>query len=110
MTCDYGPAEGKVFCVYPKPLARLVTDVKDGFVRIALVDADVRPAPGRQVVAVEVRDPDGALHDETGRYVMNGGRVKIPLRFARDDADGTWQIAVKELTTGFAAKTSWHRK
>ena len=110
LTCDYGPAEGKVFCVYPKPLARLVTDVKDGFVRIALVDEDGRPAPGRQVVAVEVRDPGGTLHDETGRYVMNGGRVKIPLRFARDDADGTWQVNVKELTTGFAAKASWHRK
>ena len=106
---DYPAAQAKVFCVYPKPLARLVADVKDGFVRIALVDADGKLAPGRQVVAVEVRDPDGALHDETGRYVMNGGRVKIPLRLARDDADGTWQVNVKELTTGFAVNVSWGR-
>ena len=107
---DYPAAQAKVFCVYPKPLARLVADVKDGFVRIALVDAGGQPAPGRQVVAVEVRDPGGNVHDETGRYVMNGGRVKSPLRLARDDADGTWRINVKELTTGFAAKTSWNRK
>ena len=108
---SYAPMEGKVFCVYPTELAKLRLDVKDGFVRIALDDVNGKPAPGRQVVDVEVRDPDGNLHDETGRYVMEGGRVKIPLRLADDDVRGSagkcWQVTAKELTTGFACTCRW---
>ena len=107
---DYPTAQAKVFCAYPKRLARLVMDVKGGFVRIALLDKDGKPAPGRQVVAVEVRDPDGNVHDETGRYVMERGRLKIPLRIARDDPDGTWKISAKELTTALSANAAWSAK
>jgi len=103
---DYGAAQAKVLCVYPKPLAKLVMDVKGGFVCLALVDKDGAPAPGRQVVEVEVRDPDGVLHDETGRYVMEDGRLKVPLRMARDESRGSsskgWRIRAKELMTGFS--------
>ena len=103
--------EGKVFCVYPTKLAKLLVDVKDGFAHIALVDENGKPAPGRQVVDVEVRDPDGNLHDETGRYVMERGRLKVPLRFADDDPKGSffsrWKVSAKELTTGFTETTSF---
>ena len=100
-----------MFCAYPTKLAKLLMDVKDGFVRIALVDEDGKLAPGRQVVDVEVRDPDGNLHDEAGRYVMERGRVKIPLRLADDDVRGAagkcWQVTAKELTTGFTNAYRW---
>ena len=77
------------------------------------MDEDGKPAPGRQVVDVEVRDPEGNLHDETGRYAMEGGRLKVPLRFADDDPKGSffsrWKVSVKELTTGFTESASFYR-
>ena len=101
IVADYAAAEGKVFCVYPKPLEKLLMDRKDGSVRIALVDGDGRPAPGRQVVSVDVRDAAGRPCEECGRYVMEGGRVKVPLY-----SEGSLRISVRELTTGLKGSLS----
>ena len=105
IAAEYGPAEGKVFCVYPKALKKLSVSREGDALEVTLVDVDGEPAPGRQVVEVEVRDPSGALHDETGRYVMEKGRLVVPLRFADDDPPrglfSAWTASVRELTTGF---------
>ena len=101
IVADYAAAEGKVFCVYSKPLEKLLMDRKGGCVRIALVDGDGRLAPGRQVVSVEVRDAAGRPCEECGRYVMEGGRVKVPLY-----SEGPLRISVRELTTGLTGSLS----
>ena len=105
LACDYAPADGKVFCVYPKALKKLSVSREGEALEVTLVDVDGKPAPGRQVVEVEVRDSSGALHDETGRYVMEKGRLVVPLRFADDDPPrglfSAWTASVRELTTGF---------
>ncbi len=113
MACDYAPAEGRVFCIYPRPLRKLEASFRGRSVELTLTDASGRCAPGRQVVEVEVRDPSGALHDETGRYVMEGGRLSVPLRFAGDDPKGSlfkrWKVHARELTSGLTVTEGFSR-
>ena len=113
VACDYAPAEGRVFCVYPKALKKLSVSREGEALEVSLVDVDGKSAPGRQVVEVEVRDPSGALHDETGRYVMEGGRLSVPLRFAGDDPKGSlfkrWKVHARELTSGLTVTEGFSR-
>ena len=106
-------ADGKVLCVYPKRLTKLTVRRKLDALEVSLLAADGHPAPGRQVVEVEVRDPSGALHDETGRYVMEGGRLSVPLRFAGDDPKGSlfkrWKVHARELTSGLTVTEGFSR-
>ncbi len=107
----YAPAEGKLFCIYPREIETLDVRVAGASIEVSLDDSSGAPAPGRQLLDVEVRDPDGVLHDETGLYRMEKGRASIPLRFARDDKKGSffkrWKVRVRELTSGFTATCSF---
>lgn len=110
---DYAPAEGRLFCIYPRELKSLDVEVRNGAIEVTLVDSSGAPAPGRQLIRLEVRDPAGVVHDETGLYKMEKGRLSIPLRLARDDMKGSffkrWKISVRELTSGFTAKCSYRQ-
>ena len=104
---DYAPAEGRLFAVYPRPLGKLAAKVvgrtgpgAKATVHVALDDVSRRPAPGRQVVRLVVKSAKGTLHDASGYYRMENGRIDIPLRFATDDPSGHWTVALEELTTG----------
>lgn len=113
-TCTYGPAEGRVFCVYPRELKRLDMDYSSGALELTLSDAGGGAAPGRQVVELTVRDPAGRVHDASGRYVMERGRLRVPVLFADTDDRGTffrrWKAQARELTSGLGAKESFYRR
>ena len=74
-------------------------------------DSSGGPAPGRQVLEVTVTDPDGRMADETGLYRAERGVAEIPLRFARDDPEGSlfrrWRIHVRERTSGLEGSDTW---
>ena len=103
---DYGPGVGRVFAVYPRRLAAVEVEGRGGCRVVTVRDASGAVAPGRQVVELEVRDAAGGLHDETGRYVVEGSR-EIPLRVADGEAPPSsaapWRVSVRELTTGLVA-------
>ena len=113
VTMDYAAAEGKLFSVYPKPLSRMAAKAKGDFrpggtaaLAVGVFEQGRAFAPGRQLVELELRGPDGALRDESGRYVAECGRLKIPLRFARDEKPGRWTVGLRELTSGLKAETA----
>ena len=104
---DYAAAEGRVFCVYPRPLTGLALDVRGKPERGSAAEIGVRvtdargAAPGRQVVRLSLTDSTGRQTDESGLYAVEGGECRIPVRFAQDDpADGVWRARAVELTTG----------
>ena len=112
VTMDYAAAEGKLFSVYPKPLSRMAAKAKGDFrpggsaaLAVGVFEQGRAFAPGRQLVELELRGPDGELRDESGRYVAECGRLKIPLRFARDEKPGRWTVRLRELTSGLKTDT-----
>ena len=117
LALDYAPAEARVFCLYPEPLAApqvaLAARSADGMsltlvVRTTL--ASGRPAPGRQVLRLTLTDDAGRSRDESGLYVVEDGETRIPVRFARADGKGAkWKVSVEDLTTGETVSTSFAR-
>ena len=112
---DYEAAEGRLFSVYPKPLAKIATKSKGDFraggraaLAVGVLDESGAFAPGRQIVEFELRGADGQLRDESGRYTAERGRVRIPLRFARGEKAGRWTVRLRELTSGLEAETSFN--
>ena len=110
LDCDYAAAEAKVLAVYPHPLARIDTKSVGTFapggkarIGVAIRDVTGRLAPGRQIVELALKGPDGSLRDESGRYTAEGGKVVIPIRFAADEAAGSWTIDLRERTSGLTA-------
>lgn len=109
-TVDYGPGEGHVFCVYPKPIARVSASWRaacgiagEARVDVKVFDADGRLVPGRQYVDVEVVDPQGRRRDESGGYMAQDGLVSVPVRLARgDDPSENWNVSVRERASGLS--------
>ena len=108
VTRDYGVAEAKLFCLYPKKLAKPQVRLDGKALAIALDDVDGKPAAGRGMVEVTLTDGAGNVRDESGRYVVEKGRRTVPLYVADDDrADfesGSWRATVKDLVTGLSAE------
>ena len=110
---DYAAAEAKVLAVYPRPLVRMdakaVGNLAPGGkarLGVAIRDDAGHLAPGRQIVELRLKGPDGVLRDESGRYTAEGGKVIIPLRFASDEQTGTWTAELRELTTGLTTSVT----
>lgn len=117
LTRDYAAAEGRLYCVYPAALTRLTLSAAGDFApacRASLVaevsDARGKPAPGRQLIDLELTGPDGKMRDESGRYVAERGRVSVPLRFSQDEMPGRWRARVRELTSALEAETYFELK
>lgn len=116
---EYGPGEGRVYCVYPEALLppevtrthRAGDPANVDALTVTIRTKSGRLAPGRTVVTVEVTDPDGRRTDESGRCVVNGGRTVIPVRYADADKPGSaaspWKAVVRDLTTGEEAGVTW---
>ena len=113
LTAEYGPAEGRVYCFYPRPLKAPELSLegetaagKTATLVVRIVDRSGEPAPGRQVVELKLTDGDGVERDESGRYVVEDGLVRIPVRFAHDEQPtglfGRWKAVVTDLTTGMS--------
>lgn len=115
ITRDFDAAEGVVYCVCPEPLKKpelsvssLASSVLNLGVTIATASGN--PAPGRSVVALTVKDPDGRVTDESGRYVVESGRREVAVRFAdADPKDGTWTVTARDLVTGKTSAISFKR-
>ena len=101
---DYGPAEGRIFCLYPRPLAAPKLEFKNGMIEIAIEDVDGHSAPGRQIVKLSMRNADGSLRDESGYYSVEDGRVAVQLIFADEEKSEGISVSAVELTTGNFAK------
>lgn len=117
LTFDYEAAEGKLFAVYPRPLARLEVAVEGEarpggrlVLRTKVFDSAGAPAPGRQMVALKLYGADGRPRDESGRYVAEGGEAAIRVRLADDEPDGRWTAVVKDLTSGLRSETAFEVK
>lgn len=109
VTTDYGPGEGRVYCVYPEPLGApgveyRRTAANRGELVVSIDAKSGRPAPARTVVELTLTDPEGRVADESGRYVVERGRLAISVHFAAVDAEGglfsKWKAVVRDLTTG----------
>ena len=106
-TIDLPPHAGRLLCLYPAPVQQLSVEV-DGrcaagsarAIRVAVLDNRKRQMPGRQVLQVEILDPDGRRHDESGLYRAVRGEASIPFRPALNDPAGTWRINVTEKASG----------
>jgi len=112
-TANYAPAEGKLFCVYPRPLKALAATLSGTPARAAastldvrLTDASDKPAPGRQIVRLTLTDPTGKISDASGLYTLERGEATIPLRFARDASIGKWTWKIDDLTAGLVTEGS----
>ena len=112
VSMDYAAAEGRLFSVYPRPLARMAAKARGDFraggkavLASGIFDEGGKFAPGRQLVELELRGADGQVRDESGRYVAECGRVKIPLRFAACEKPGRWTARLRELTSGLVSET-----
>ena len=101
---NYAPAEARLFCLHPSALAAPKLQLSRERLEVAVNDVSGRPAAGRTIAEVVVRDEHGMIRDESGRYVVESGRLSVPLYLADDDragfATGRWKYAVRDLTTG----------
>ena len=115
---DYAASEARVYVIHPEPLkapelsvSRLTSSVLNLDVKISTASGKL--APGRTVVRLELRDPEGRLCDESGLYRVVNGTASIPLRFATDDPKGglfsRWKATVTDLTTGLTAAERFNR-
>ena len=62
-----------------------------------------RPQCGSQPVHVQLRDPSGRPSEISGWYATREGRVSIPFSPAVNDLPGTWELLVRELSSGRTA-------
>lgn len=114
---DYAPCQARIFTVYPRKVTglglALAGEAKAGrtaSLGVSLRDAAGASAPGRQLVELTLKGPDGETRDESGLYPMDAGAREIPLRFAADEKPGKWTATVAELTTGFAKTIDFELK
>ena len=108
------PGNAELFCIYPEPLTHLTMKIKTvpakgkiSFAELSLKDKRGKFAPGRQIIYATVTDGRGNNTDETGWYVMEEGRVVIPVRIGLDAPSGNWKITVREHTTGLRAEAGF---
>lgn len=103
----FGPCEGGVFLVTDRAIEGVTvrapaaaTQGADVVVKIDVVDAQGRPLSAVVPVRVEIRDSAGRDAEFTGCYGARNGQLELPLRLARNDAPGMWQIRARELASG----------
>ena len=112
-TVELPPHAGRVIAVYPREIKAIRIDTQRRYhpgrtaaIRVEILDDSGRTAPGRQVLRVEIRDPEGRLHDESGLYPAVRGRADIPLRPALNEPAGAWSIRIEEQTSGVGASAN----
>lgn len=108
VTRDFAAAEGCVYVVVPCEYDDVKLVQEGEALVVTLLDDDGRPCVGRQVVELTLTDETGARRDESGRYVVENGRVRIPLFIADADragfASGRWRAHVVDLVSGEDSK------
>lgn len=104
---SFGPCEGGVFLATDRAIEGVTVNApataaqgSNVAVQIAVVDAAGQPIGAIVPLRVDIRDSAGRDAEFTGYYGAKNGQLEIPLRLARNDAPGVWQIRVRELASG----------
>ena len=107
---SFGPCEGGVFLVTDRAIEGVTVTAPatvalgaEVRVKIAVVDATGQPINAIVPLRVDIRDSAGRDAEFSGFYGAVNGQLEIPLRLARNDAPGVWQVRVRELASGRAA-------
>ncbi|MFH0963150.1 MAG: hypothetical protein V2A58_03965 [Planctomycetota bacterium] len=102
-----GPGDGKLFAIRPKRIARVRLAVTPGkrcetpfTVAVAVEGVDAAPLPGLFPLRATIRDSQGVENEYSDYYLANDGKAEIAVPIARNDASGSWEVRVRELTTG----------
>lgn len=107
---DLPAAGGRIYAIYPKPIAKLTVSVppdlrigKTAYFSIKVLDADGNPMPGSQPLEVLITDADGNKSEFSNYYATINGIKNAPFIPAENDAKGTWKIEVRDLASGQSA-------
>jgi hypothetical protein len=102
---------GTLVALYPAPPARLTVTLPKTLTRgqattatIRLTDRAGKALPGLQPLRVTVTDAAGAATEYSDYYCAAQGVLGLPLRPARNDRPGTWQVTVTDLTAGLSCR------
>lgn len=108
-TIDLPPSGGRLLCIYPAPIKRIEIETErsynagaTGLIKATILSSRRQTVPGRQLLQVDITDPDGRRHDESGLYRAVGGQAAIPFRPATNDRPGKWRITITERTSGIS--------
>jgi hypothetical protein len=101
------PGDGRVFLVTARPIdaVRLAgpeaarAGASADF-EVAVVDPDGAPIDAVVPVRLSVSDPDGRPAEVSGFYGAAGGRLRVRLDLATNDARGVWTVRATELASG----------
>jgi len=106
-----GPCDGRVLMISSQQIDAVGIKAPGRAARgsrlaclIEVVDRQGAPVNAVVPVKVEVRDADGRLAELSGSYGAAGGKLRIHLDIAANDARGMWQIRARELASGRTAE------
>ena len=107
---DLPAAAGRIYAIYPKPIAKLTVSVPSGlsvgktaYFSIKVLDMDGKLIPGAQPLEVLITDAKGKKSEFSGYYAAVSGVKNVPFIKAENDAKGTWRIEVRDLASGKSA-------
>jgi len=110
LSLSLGPSEGKMLAVYPSRIdkAQLAIDGDlrpGGNLRLTatVLSAEGQPMPGTQSLRVDIADSRGRGNDYSDYYATDRGLFRMEIPIAVNEPAGTWQVTVRELTTGLSA-------
>lgn len=114
---SFGPGEGRVYMISPRPLANLRLDVASRNptdravqVRVRVEDHAGRALPAVVPVKMDVVDPSGAMAEFSGHHAAVDGVAELLLDLAANDLPGAWIVRARELASGKTAEIRFEYK
>ncbi|MFH0965898.1 MAG: hypothetical protein V2A58_18015 [Planctomycetota bacterium] len=108
-----GPGEGRIFAVRPTPIGNVrveaPTTVEKGNkadVVVTIEDDRGVALAGLLPVQVTIRDSQGDKNDYSDYYLARDGTVRVPIRIARNDPSGAWEVSARDLIAGKEGMTT----
>ncbi|MFH0963113.1 MAG: hypothetical protein V2A58_03775 [Planctomycetota bacterium] len=102
-----GPGEGRMYAVRTTPIgsvrveaAPTVEKGNEANVVVTIEDELGVPAAGLSPLRVTIRDSQGVENDASDYYLAKDGKATVPIRIARNDPSGAWEISARDLTAG----------
>ncbi len=98
---------GTIIALYPNPLEKLSLETpkavilgKQTDLKITFTDSTGKPAAGLQPLKVEILDPEGTRHEDSGYVCAEKGSATVAFFPAWNDKPGLWTVTVSDLTAG----------
>jgi len=102
-----GPCDGRIVMVVPTAIARVKIGVPKSARRgdaitatVEVIDAAGKPIDAAVPLEVTIEDPAGRPAEWSGPWTATWGEAAIPIQLAPNDAEGVWQVRVRELASG----------